>query len=465
MQHVHMQHGYNELKALLQLPDTAVQVVGDEPVLGTRFALASTAANVLAAIGVSAADLWKTRGGSDQEISVDLRHAGAALNSFLYNQLMAEAPPVGVRTPGTSVGGILPTADGRYFHIHGSFDPVGMCKALGATEPSREAAAAAVAKWDAQALEDHIAESGHCGAMIRTETEWAQHPHGQALAARPPVEIIKLGDSPPEALPWGDRPLSGIRALDLTRVLAGPTCARTLAEHGAQVMRVGAAHLPTIEHFDRDTGHGKRWTNLNLKEANDMEKLRRLSAEADVFSEGYRPGVMKRFGLSPEALHELRPGIVYVSINCYGHEGPFAERPGWEQLGQSVSGMAAEEGGDGPPRLVPAAACDYTTGYLAALGVLAALKRRTAEGGSYLVRVSLARTGMWYLSQPRIPENVPLPDGPLTGKQVENFLSTRKTDYGQMRHLAPVVQMSETPTRWERPSPRNGSSEAVWVQV
>ncbi len=458
-----MNHAFDELSTLLALPELPVSIEGTEPILRTRFALASTAAGALASVGVAAADLWQTKGGADQQISVDLRHAAAALNSFLYNRVTSDPPSTGVRTPGASVGGIFPTADGRYFHTHGSFDPAGMCRVIGATDTSQQTVAKAVAGWNAQDLEDHIAQQGHCGAMISTADEWAEHPHGRALAQKPPVEILKIGDSSPEPLPEGYRPLSGIRALDLTRVLAGPTCARTLAEHGADVLRVGAAHLPTIEPFDRDTGHGKRWTNLNLKESSELDKLRTLASTADVFSEGYRPGVMGRFGFSPEALHELRPGMICVSINCYGHEGPFAERPGWEQLGQSVSGVAAEEGGDGPPRLVPAAACDYTTGYLAALGALVALKRRVVEGGSYLVRVSLARTGMWYLSQPRIPRTAELPDGPLVGPMVEGFLTTTRTDYGELQHLAPVVRMSETPPRWERPSPRIGSADAIWL--
>jgi crotonobetainyl-CoA:carnitine CoA-transferase CaiB-like acyl-CoA transferase len=228
------------------------------------------------------------------------------------------------------------------------------------------------------------------------------------------------------------------------------------------VLRVGAQHLPTHTFFDMDTGHGKRWANVDLKQADGRNALLDLVRDADVFSEGYRPGAMQRLGFSPEALHQHRPGIVYVSINCYGHAGPFAGRPGWEQLGQSVSGMAWEEGGANAPRLVPAAACDYTTGYLAAFGALVALLRRAREGGSYQVRVSLARTGMWYLAQPRVAADVQLP-GAIPGREaVAQFTEETATGYGLMTHLAPVVQLSKTPPYWELPSPLAGSAPLVW---
>ena len=196
----------------------------------------------------------------------------------------------------------------------------------------------------------------------------------------------------PRADEHGARPLSGVRVLDLTRVLAGPTCARTLAEHGAEVLHVRSPKLPSIEPFVIDTNPGKRSCFLDLDRREDVERMRALVRDAHVFSQGYRPGALARRGFSPEELAQMRPGIIAVSIDCYGHEGPFAGRPGWEQLAQTVTGMAHEHAGDEHPALVPAAINDYTTGYLGALGVMCALARRTTEGGSWHVRVSLART-------------------------------------------------------------------------
>jgi crotonobetainyl-CoA:carnitine CoA-transferase CaiB-like acyl-CoA transferase len=437
---------------------------GRDPVLPTRFALAETAAGVLGAIGIAAAEVGKMRGGPPQEVRVDVRHAAAALNSFRYHRIVDGMDPAAMFGAAAQTGttAIYPTKDGRYFHTHGSFDPAGMCAAIGVQDPTPEKMASAVASWDGLALENRLAELGHCGAMVRSEKEWAAHPHGQALAQVPVVEVLRVGDSDPEPLERAERPLAGIRVLDLTRVLAGPTCARTLAEHGADVLKVGAKHLPTIEHFDLDTGHGKRWAHLNLKETGDRDALRSLVGGADVFSEGYRPGVMRRLGFGAEQLHELRPGIINVSINCYGHDGPFAGKPGWEQLGQSVSGMAFEEGGADAPRLVPAAACDYTTGYLAALGTLVAILRRAREGGSYRVQVSLARTGMWYMRQARVTPEAELPDDVASRDAVVPFMTESVTHLGTLLHLAPVVDMSKTPPHWALPSPQPGSCEPIW---
>ncbi len=253
--------------------------------------------------------------------------------------------------------------------------------------------------------------------------------------------------------------MAGVRVLDLTRVLAGPTCARTLAEHGADVLRVDAPHLPTVSPFVLDTGHGKRSTYLDLRDAGALDTLRTLVREGDVFSEGYRAGSLARRGLGAEALAALRPGIVVVSINCYGHQGPWRERRGWEQLAQTVSGMAAEQGGGDAPRLVPAAATDYTTGYyLGALGAMVALARRAREGGSYQVRVSLTRTAMWLLGLDRV-------DGAPSGADealLARYRQTSETPRGQVQHLGPVLELSETPPRFRHPSPGLGAHPPRW---
>src|SRR3989440_6015683 len=174
--------------------------------------------------------------------------------------------------------------------------------------------------------------------------EWAQHPQPAAIASLPLMEIIKIGDSPPEDLPAGNRPLSGVRVLDLTRVLAGPTCARTLAEHGADVLKITAPHLPNLGHQEFDTGHGKLSAHLDLREPRDVEILHGLVCEADVFSQGYRPGTLGNRGLSPEELAAVRPGLVYVSLCAFSHTGPWASRRGFDTVVQNVSGITTRQG-------------------------------------------------------------------------------------------------------------------------
>ena len=160
----------------------------------------------------------------------------------------------------------------------------------------------------------------------------------------------------------------------------------------------------------------------------------------------------------------LRPGIIYVSINCYGHTGPWVERPGWEHLAQSVSGLAKENGRPGDPKLIPAALCDNTTGYLASFGAMMALKRRMQKGGSYHVRVSLCRTAIWIASQARCSaeEASNAVAAAVEDIDVRNFRMVSETPFGKMHHLDPIIRMSETPPHWVRPTVPLGTHEPQW---
>jgi crotonobetainyl-CoA:carnitine CoA-transferase CaiB-like acyl-CoA transferase len=288
------------------------------------------------------------------------------------------------------------------------------------------------------------------------------------VASLPLMEIVKIGEAPREPLPRGDRPLSGVRVLDLTRVLAGPTCARTLAEHGADVLKITAAHLPNIGYQEYDTGHGKLSAHLDLREPKDVDTLRGLVAEADVFSQGYRPGTLGARGFSPEALSGLRPGIVVVSLCAFSHVGPWASRRGFDTVVQTVSGITSRQGqlfpGKEPgPQFYPVSAIDYLTGYLMAFGAMVALGRRAREGGSWLVRISLAQTGRWLVGRGEVPE-AQLKDVPkeFTPEELAGWSMTSDTPVGRLRHLAPVVQLSETPPRWARPSVPLGYHAPEW---
>jgi crotonobetainyl-CoA:carnitine CoA-transferase CaiB-like acyl-CoA transferase len=256
--------------------------------------------------------------------------------------------------------------------------------------------------------------------------------------------------------------------LDLTRVLAGPTCARTLAEHGADVLKITGPHLPHLGYQEYDTGHGKLSSHLDLREPKDFETLRRLVRDADVFSQGYRPGTLGNRGLSPEALAQLRPGLVYVSLSAFSHVGPWASRRGFDTVVQTVSGITSRQGelfpGAAPgPQFYPVSAIDYLTGYLMAFGAMVALARRVREGGSWLVRISLAQTGRWLVGRGQVPE-AELKDVPkeFTPEELERWSMTSDTPAGRLHHLGPVVRLSETPPRWARPSVPLGYHEPVW---
>jgi crotonobetainyl-CoA:carnitine CoA-transferase CaiB-like acyl-CoA transferase len=450
-------------------PPDFVEFEGGPPALATRFFAEEAAAAALAAGGTVAADLWELRGGDRQTVTVGTREAGAGLGGYSFQRFddASRAPPArgtGADAARMAIAGFAPTRDGRHVFLHPSFPPSGdKLRALLGCEATREAAMAATMKWEAIDLENAIAEAGLCGAMVRTPEEWDASDQGRALAARPVVEVTKIADSPPEPLPeGGDAPLSGVRVLDLTRVLAGPTCARTLAQYGADILHVAGPGLPFAAAFVADTSHGKLSSFVDLRKEDGRAALGDLIKDADVFSQGFRVGALERMGFGPLQLAALRPGLIYVSINAYGHEGGWRGRPGWEQLAQTVTGMAHVHGGEAGPQLQPAAVCDYTTGFLAAFGALVALHRRALYGGSYMVRVSLSQTGMWVrglgIAGPdRIDANVPI-----EGEEIRSYVTRSETGYGPMSHLRPAVRMSATPPQWKRPTRPLGSDLAVW---
>jgi crotonobetainyl-CoA:carnitine CoA-transferase CaiB-like acyl-CoA transferase len=444
----------------------AVEITGGaDPILPTPFRIGETGAAALAAVGLAVSDLWALRTGRGQDIAVDTRQATASLRSGHYLKMDGSD----VSTERNTIMGVYPARNGRWSYLHCNFPNhrAAALSVLGVPE-DREAVRQAVAKWDALELEEAIIAAKGAGGMVRTMDEWAKHPQAAAIASLPLMEIVKIGDSAPEKLPDGDRPLSGIRVLDLTRVLAGPTCARTLAEHGADVLKITGKHLPNIGYQEYDTGHGKLSAHLDLREPRDVEILQTLVRETDVFSQGYRPGTLGGRGFSPEALAKLRPGIVFVSLCAFSHVGPWASRRGFDTVVQTVSGITNRQGelfpGASPgPQFYPVSAIDYLTGYLMAFGAMVALARRVREGGSWLVRISLAQTGRWLVGRGQVPDaqlkGVPKE---FTPAELTRWSMNSDTPVGRLGHLAPVVRLSETPPRWARPSVPLGYNEPVW---
>jgi crotonobetainyl-CoA:carnitine CoA-transferase CaiB-like acyl-CoA transferase len=443
-----------------------VEITGaTDPILPTPFRITETGTAALAAVGLAVSDLWELRTGRRQQVAVDTRQATASLRSGTYLKIDGTRVPNGRN----EVMGVYPAKNGRWSYLHCNFPNhrAAALKVLGVPE-DREAVRKAVAQWDALELEEAIIAAKGAGGMVRTMAEWAQHPQAAAIASLPLMEIVKIGDSPPEALPKGDRPLSGIRVLDLTRVIAGPTCARTLAEHGADVLKITGAHLPSLGRQEYDTGHGKLSAHLDLREQRDVAILRGLARETDVFSQGYRPGTIGSRGFSPEALAQLRPGIVVVSLCAFGHVGPWASRRGFDTVVQTVSGITHRRGelfpGAAPgPQFYPVSAIDFLTGYLMAFGALAALARRTREGGSWLVRISLAQVGRWLVERGQVSEaDLKNVEKEFTPAELERWSMTSNTPAGRLQHLAPALHLSETPPRWARPTVPLGYHQPVW---
>ncbi len=448
-----------------QGPNTVSFTGGADPLLPTPFRIAAAGAAALAATGLAAAELWQQRTGRPQTLTVDLRHATASLRSGLYMRL-GDGPVPDERNP---IMGVYPTRDGRWAYIHSNFPNhfAAALEVLGC-DGTREGVARALAGWDALDFEEALIAAGGAGGMVRTQAEWAEHPQAIAIAMLPLLEIVRIGDSPPEPLPTGMRPLSGIRALDLTRLLAGPIAGRTLAEHGADILKITAPHLPHLGYQEPDTGHGKLSASLDLRARDDVETLRRLVQGADIFLQGYRPGALGGRGFSPEELHALRPGLVYLSLSAFSHDGPWASRRGFDTVVQAMSGMAVRQaevcpGLIGVPQFYPVSAIDYCTGYLLAAAAMVALKRRAIEGGSWLVRISLAQVGKWIADLGEVPASV-LPGVPaeFDPGEIDRWSTVTETPLGPLRHLKPVVQMSETSPFWARPAVPLGYHRPAW---
>ena len=291
-----------------------------------------------------------------------------------------------------------------------------------------------------------------CAGLRAQGGGWARHPHAQAVAAQPLLEIERIGDAPPVPLPAGARRSPACACSTSRACSRDPTCARRLAEHGADVLKITAAHLPDSGLVELDTGIGKFPARLDLRTPAGVDTLRALAREADVFSQSYRPGALAARGFSPQALAELRPGIVCVRSAHGAPTGPWRDRRGFDSIVQSVSGMALASGEGGKPQLLPVSAIDYVSGYLMAFGAMVALARRASEGGSWLVRVALARvgagssTGAWYRTASGAA--CPTTCRPRSSRRCSRRWTRRTAGSGILR---PVVQLSETPPYWSRP--------------
>jgi len=250
--------------------------------------------------------------------------------------------------------------------------------------------------------------------------------------------------------------------LELTHVIAGPVSGRVLAGHGADVLLVTAAHRPSMLPLVIDTGRGKLSTQIDLRQPGGRGTLTELLRDADIFIQGYRPRAVAAHGFGPQEVARLRPGIVYASLSAYGHEGPWALRRGFDSLVQTASGLnlaEAEAFGSPEPRPLPAQALDHATGYLLAFAIMAALKRRAAQGGSWHVRVSLAQTGHWLRQLGRI-DGMHCRDPGFD--DVRDRLRETRSGFGLLTAVHHAAEMSETPPHWSRPSVPLGTHAPTW---
>ena len=443
-----------------------IALTGDDPALPSVYRVGALAASTIGAAALAAAQCHRLRTGRAQRVGLTVRRALAAFRSERYLRIGDGHAPE-LRDP---LMGFYETRDGQWIQLHTNFPHhrAGVVRLLGCAD-DLESVTAAIREWDGAALDAALADARLCAALIRSPQAWSALGQAQAIAALPLFEIERIGDAPP--MPIGAaqsdsgvrRPLAGTRVLDLTRIIAGPVAGRTLAQHGADVLLINGPHLPNVAPLVIDNGRGKRSALLDLRTDDGRETLHALAAAADVFLQAYRPGALASHGFAPEDLARTRPGVVYVSISAYGHEGPWAGRRGFDSLVQSASGIAwteREAAGTERPKHLPCQALDHATGYLAAFGAMVALMRRAAEGGSWHVRLSLAQTGHWLESFGHIEHGWRMRDAGL--EDVRDCMQTIDSPFGNVLAVAPAEMMSETMPRFDLPPVPIGTDAPRW---
>jgi len=444
-----------------------VTLSGADPVLPSSFRIGTAAQASIAAAGLAAAELWRLRTGRAQAVAVDMRAAAIEFRSERYLRVDGKAP-ASLWDP---IAGVYRAGDGRVVRLHTNFPHhrERIVALLGCAD-SRESVQAALASWKSEDFETKANEAGGVVSMMRSPAEWSAHPQSGALGRLPTFEIERIGDAPARSLGpipgpagQGARPLSGVRVLDLTRIVAGPVCGRTLAAHGADVLRIASPSLPFIEWLVIDTGRGKRAAHVDLATADGRAALTRLLAEADIFVQGYRPGAIAARGFSPEDAARIRPGLVYVSLSAYSHAGPWSGRRGFDSLVQTATGFNHAEGQaagvDGPKEL-PAQALDHGSGQLMAFAAMMARARQAREGGSWHVRVSLAQTGRWIWDLGRVDGGLAAPDPTLD--DVADRLEESESAFGLLRAVRHAAELAETPAAFVLPASRLGAHRPHW---
>jgi crotonobetainyl-CoA:carnitine CoA-transferase CaiB-like acyl-CoA transferase len=433
---------------------------GADPVLPSSFAVGTAAQTSLAAAALAATELGHHRNGVRQQVQVDMRHA--ALECCCHFTIDDRAPEVWDK-----FAGLYRCADDGWVRLHTNFTHHrdGVLRLLGLAagpDTERPAVAAELQKWRAFDFEDAAAQAGLVVAALRSFDEWDAHPQSAAVARDPLVAIEKIGDAAPLVLPplsLDARPLEGLRVLDLTRILAGPVGGRTLAAYGADVLLVNAPHLPNIEAII-DTSRGKLSALADLRSAEGRAGLLAVLRDAHVFIQGYRPGALAARGFGPKEVARARPGIVMVSLSAYGESGPWAGRRGFDSLVQTATGInhaEAQAAGAAQPKALPMQIVDMATGMLIAFGAQAAVLRQQHEGGSWLVRVSLARTALWLRELGRVEGGFSAPRADFSG-----LMEAHASGYGALLATRHAAVFSHTPVHWLRPSMPPGSHPLAW---
>ncbi|KAI1744732.1 CoA-transferase family III [Xylaria scruposa] len=473
------------------------------PVIPSSFKIGHLAQGTIAlsALGAAVAHSALTHTTTSSSIprtTVPLRHA---VLEFQCERLYALAggPPAETWGP---IGGLHPTADGGHVRIHDAFPHhrKGALKLLGLSETCTDRAAVGerTRRWKSVELETvAVEEKGLAIYALRSFDEWDATPQGRALAdAGLPVRLRRVGVLPSPSAPIVHRSrreggastrrrrrqrcLSGLRVLELSRVIAAPVAGKTLAAHGADVLWVTSPHLPDLPGLDRELARGKRSVRLDLDSADDRARFLALARAADVVVQGYRPGSLAARGLDADELGRANPGIIVANLSAFGPEGPWRDRRGFDSLVQACSGInvaeAAAYGAGEASRALPCQALDHGAGYLLAAGVCAAVYHREKDReagrsvGAYVVDVSLAGVGRYLrsLGQFEGRSGFEGEDCTVLGRDEDKreeegaLFETKHTQFGEMTFLRHSANVDGFEPGWGRMPSLLGSDEAAW---
>jgi crotonobetainyl-CoA:carnitine CoA-transferase CaiB-like acyl-CoA transferase len=438
-------------------PLDRIEIVDDGVALPTPWPITANAVATLAAVGLASSRLMELRTGERPEVAISTFHAGLTMANSSYIGVNGKGAKF--RDPFT---GFYEASNGRWVFLHGNFPHLrdGILALLGVA--SVDDVPAAVRTRDAFALEAEGIAAGLCIAAVRTRAEWEAHAQHAAVRSLPLIEIDRHDDGAPRQGGPGTDPLSGLRMLDLSRVIAGPMCGRTIAELGGDVLLVSGPGLPSIESLVIDTGFGKRSATLDLADPSDRDTFERLIADADIFLDAYRPGALPGKGYDLASLARLRPGLVHVDLDAFSRLGPWANRRGYDSLVQATVGMCWD--GQGVPENLPCQPLDYLTGYLAALAAMIGLIRRHQTGGSWSTRLSLVRTAQWMWdtydelgAEPDVPAaRMAIPDAADAG-----YIHNYDTAFGTVSALRSPLQSPDW--RWSAGPVKLGAHAAQWA--
>lgn len=442
-----------EIGAALGLSHAALAVTGDDR-LPSCFPVTDLAVASIGAAGLAAAELVASDGGTPATVTVD-RHLA---NSWFRWSIL----PLGwdVPAPWDPIAGDYRAGDG-WIRLHTNA-PAHRRAALSVLDcaPDRESVATAVKGWEADRLEQAVVDASGCAATMRTTGDWARHAQGRAVTAEPLIALSRTSAAAyPCWRPSPERPLTGVRVLDLTRILAGPIATRFLAGLGADVLRIDPPGWdePSVA---PDVTPGKRCARLDLRKEADRRTFEGLLADADILIHGYRPGALDGLGYGEAARRRIAPGLVDVTLSAYGWSGPWAGRRGFDSLVQMSGGIAAAgmawQGADRPFPL-PVQALDHATGYLMAATSIRGLTERLRDGTAMTARLSLARTAALLAGATAGM------DGPEWARGPDDFApKVEATGWGEARRLRSPVTIGGTSLSWARPAMPLGSAKPVW---